>query len=105
MYSERNICSWPSSGPGPRRCWRASRRKRRNFTVDARLTQRSLTKALVEGHGDYVMVVKAHQPGLRRAIKFVFTEPPEDAVQPTVALSLVGLAPDNHRPCTSVYPA
>jgi hypothetical protein len=37
----------------------------RVFTMDALLTQRHVAQAIVDGGGDYVMIVKENQPKLR----------------------------------------
>jgi predicted transposase YbfD/YdcC len=47
----------------------------RVFTVDALLAQRRIAQAIVDGEGDYIMVVKDTQPGLRADIALVFAEP------------------------------
>jgi predicted transposase YbfD/YdcC len=49
----------------------------RIFTMDALLTQRTIAHAIVEGGGDYVMLVKGNQPRLEEDIALVFAEPPE----------------------------
>jgi predicted transposase YbfD/YdcC len=56
----------------------------RVFTMDALLTQHAIARAIVEGKGDYVMLVKGNQPALLREIELVFAEPPEDDDQPSV---------------------
>ena len=48
----------------------------RIFTMDALLTQRHIAQTIVEKGGDYVMIVKEHQPRLRADIELVFTLPP-----------------------------
>jgi len=48
----------------------------RVVTVDALLTQRTVAQTIVDGGGDYVMVVKENQPQLRQDIELVFTDPP-----------------------------
>jgi predicted transposase YbfD/YdcC len=48
----------------------------RIFTMDALLTQRHVAQAIVDGGGDYVMIVKEKQPKLRDDIELVFTLPP-----------------------------
>jgi hypothetical protein len=48
----------------------------RVFTMDALLTQRALAAQIVEGGGDYVMVVKGNQPTLEADIATVFSSPP-----------------------------
>jgi predicted transposase YbfD/YdcC len=47
----------------------------RVITVDALLTQRAIAQTLVEGGGDYVMIVKGNQPQLQHDIRLVFQEP------------------------------
>ena len=47
----------------------------RVFTMDALLTQRQVAQTIVEGGGDYVMVVKDNQPELLQDIQDVFQEP------------------------------
>jgi len=47
----------------------------RVITVDALLTQRAIAQRLVEGGGDYVMIVKGNQPQLQHDIRLVFQEP------------------------------
>jgi predicted transposase YbfD/YdcC len=47
----------------------------RVITVDALLTQRAIAQRLVEGGGDYVMIVKGNQPQLHQEIEVVFQEP------------------------------
>lgn len=49
----------------------------RIFTMDALLTQRAVAQTIVEGGGDYVMLVKGNQPRLEEDIALVFAEPPE----------------------------
>ena len=48
----------------------------RVFTMDALLTQRHVAQAIIDGGGDYVMIVKANQPQLHADIELVFTLPP-----------------------------
>lgn len=50
--------------------------KDRVITMDALLTQRQVAQAIVDGGGDYVMIVKDNQPQLRDDIELVFTLPP-----------------------------
>ena len=50
--------------------------KERVFTMDALLTQRHVAQTIVDAGGDYVMIVKDHQPQLRSDIELVFTLPP-----------------------------
>jgi predicted transposase YbfD/YdcC len=47
----------------------------RVITVDALLTQRTIAQRLVDGGGDYVMIVKGNQPQLQHDIRLVFQEP------------------------------
>ena len=54
----------------------------RVFTMDALLTQRHVAQAMVDGGGDYVMIVKANQPQLHADIAVVFTLPPAGDPQP-----------------------
>ena len=55
----------------------------RVFTMDALLTQRHVAQAIVDGGGDYVMIVKEHQPQLHADIERVFTLPPAGDHQPS----------------------
>jgi predicted transposase YbfD/YdcC len=48
----------------------------RVFTMDALLTQRHVAQTIVDGGGDYVMIVKDNQPQLRADIELVFMLPP-----------------------------
>jgi predicted transposase YbfD/YdcC len=48
----------------------------RVITMDALLTQRHVAQTIVEGGGDYVMIVKENQPQLHADIALVFTLPP-----------------------------
>ena len=48
----------------------------RVVTMDALLTQRHVAQTIVDGGGDYVMIVKDNQPQLRADIELVFTLPP-----------------------------
>jgi predicted transposase YbfD/YdcC len=48
----------------------------RMVTMDALLTQRHMAQSIVDKGGDYVMIVKAHQPQLRADIALVCTLPP-----------------------------
>ena len=50
--------------------------KDRVFTMDALLTQRHVAQTIVDGGGDYVMIVKDNQPQLRADIELIFTLPP-----------------------------
>jgi predicted transposase YbfD/YdcC len=48
----------------------------RIVTMDALLTQRHVAQTIVDKGGDYVMIVKDHQPQLRADIELVFALPP-----------------------------
>lgn len=48
----------------------------RVVTMDALLTQRHVAQTIVDGGGDYVMIVKDNQPQLRADIELVLTLPP-----------------------------
>jgi predicted transposase YbfD/YdcC len=48
----------------------------RVLTMDALLTQRQVAQTIVDQGGDYVMIVKEHQPKLKEDIELVFTMPP-----------------------------
>ena len=48
----------------------------RMVTMDALLTPRHVAQTIGDKGGDYVMIVKEHQPQLRAAIALVFTLPP-----------------------------
>ncbi len=50
--------------------------KDRVFTMDALLTQRHVAQTIVDGGGDYVMIVKNNQPQLHADIALVCTLPP-----------------------------
>jgi predicted transposase YbfD/YdcC len=52
------------------------------FTMDALLTQRAVAQTIVEGGGDYLVVVKGNQPDLLAQVELVFADPPEDDPQP-----------------------
>ena len=47
----------------------------RIITVDALLTQRKVSQEIIDGHGDYVMIVKENQKALRNDVKTVFDGP------------------------------
>lgn len=49
--------------------------KGRLITADAMFTQHKIAKAIVEGEGDYLLVVKNNQPLLRQDIEAVFEAP------------------------------
>jgi predicted transposase YbfD/YdcC len=44
-------------------------------TMDALLTQREIAQAIVDRHGDYLMVVKENQPMLYEDLRVMFSEP------------------------------
>lgn len=46
----------------------------RVITVDALLTQRAIAQRIVQGGGDYVMIVKGNQPQVQQDIQLVFQE-------------------------------
>jgi len=54
----------------------------RVFTMDALLTQRAIAQTIVDGGGDYVMVVKENQPQLEADIALTFTTPPARRTPP-----------------------
>jgi len=60
----------------------------RVVTVDALLTQRAVAATVLEGGGDYVMVVKDNQPGLRDTIAAVLSTPPHLAAPPETTQTL-----------------
>ncbi len=47
----------------------------RIITVDALLTQRKVSQEIIDGHGDYVMIVKENQKALMNDVKTVFDGP------------------------------
>lgn len=47
----------------------------RVITVDALLTQREVADTILEGGGDYLMIVKGNQPQLQQDIQLVFQDP------------------------------
>lgn len=47
----------------------------RVFTMDALLTQRNIAQTIIDGGGDYVMIVKENQPQLYADIQELFAEP------------------------------
>ena len=47
----------------------------RIITVDALHTQRAVAQTIIDGGGDYIMLVKDNQPALRADIETLFTEP------------------------------
>ena len=48
----------------------------RVITVDALLTQREIAQAILDGGGDYVMVVKENHPQVQAEIALLFATPP-----------------------------
>ena len=62
----------------------------RVFTMDALLTQRHVAQAIVDGGGDYVMIVKANQPQLHADIELVFPLPPAGDPQPSARTVDIG---------------
>jgi predicted transposase YbfD/YdcC len=52
----------------------------RVFTMDALLTQRPVAQTIIDGQGDYVMLVKDNHPTMRADIEFLFAEPQEAAL-------------------------
>lgn len=54
----------------------------RVFTMDALLTQRVIAQTIVDGGGDYVMVVKGNQPQLEADIALTFATPPPRRSRP-----------------------
>jgi DDE_Tnp_1-associated len=62
----------------------------RVFTREALLTQRHVAQAMVDGGGDDVMLVTAHQPQLHAAIAFVLTLPPAGDPQPSARTVDIG---------------
>jgi predicted transposase YbfD/YdcC len=49
------------------------------MTMDALLTQRAIAERILQGGGDYVMLVKGNQPQLQHDIELVFQETPQMA--------------------------
>ena len=47
----------------------------RVITGDALLTQRRVAQTILDGGGDYVMIVKGNQPQLQQDIRVIFQEP------------------------------
>jgi predicted transposase YbfD/YdcC len=62
----------------------------RVFTMDALLTQRHVAQAIIDGGGDYVMIVTANQPQLHADIELVFTLPPAGDHQPSARTVDIG---------------
>ena len=62
----------------------------RVVTMDALLTQRAVAQTMVDAGGDYVMIVKEHQPQLKADIELVFTLPPAGDRQASVRTVDVG---------------
>jgi predicted transposase YbfD/YdcC len=52
----------------------------RVFTMDALLTQRPVAQTIIDGQGDYVMLVKDNHPTMRADIEFLFAQPQEAAL-------------------------
>jgi hypothetical protein len=59
----------------------------RVFTMDALLTQRAIAQAVVDGGGDYIMVVKQNQPELWADLATVFETPPPISRRPVTPRS------------------
>jgi predicted transposase YbfD/YdcC len=64
--------------------------KDRVVTMDALLTQRHVAQTIVDAGGDYVMIVKAHQPQLQADSELVFTLPPAGDRQETARTVDIG---------------
>jgi len=62
--------------------------KGRVVTVDALLTQRAVAATVLDSWGDYVMVAKDNQAGLRDTITAVLATPPHLAAPPETAQTL-----------------
>lgn len=62
----------------------------RVLTMDALLTQRHVAQTIVDGGGDYVMIVKKNQPQLHADIELVFTLPPAGDPQPSARTIDIG---------------
>ena len=62
----------------------------RVFTMDALLTQRQVAQTIVDGGGDYVMIVKENQRQLHSDIELVFTLPPVGDRQETARTVDIG---------------
>jgi hypothetical protein len=62
----------------------------RVFTREALLTQRHVAQAMVDGGGDDVMLVTAHQPQRHAAIAVVLTLPPAGDPQPSARTVDIG---------------
>ena len=54
----------------------------RVVTMDALLTQREIAQTILDGGGDYVMVVKGNQPQVEQDIVETFASPPPAATRP-----------------------
>jgi hypothetical protein len=84
----------------------------RIMTMDALLTQRHMAQTIVEKGGDYVMIVKEHQPPWRAAIALVLMLPPVGARQATARTIAVGhgriaqrtITPSAALVCDSAWP-
>jgi predicted transposase YbfD/YdcC len=73
----------------------------RIFTMDALLTQRAVAQTIIDGGGDYVLIVKDNQPQPRADIELVFTDPPWDDAQPTAETLDSGHGRIEHRRLTA----
>ena len=62
----------------------------RLLTMEALLTQRHVAQTIVEGGGDYVMIVKDTQRQLQAEVELVFTLPPGDDRQESTRTVEVG---------------
>lgn len=70
----------------------------RVFTMDALHTQRDTARTIVEGNGDYVMIVKENQPQLLHDIELVFQSSQDPAIPTTRAETVnVGHGRIEHR--------
>ena len=49
--------------------------------MDALLTQRDIAQTIVDGGGDYVMIVKNNHPRMREDIETLFADPDPDALK------------------------
>lgn len=72
----------------------------RVFTMDALLTQRKVAQTIVDGGGDYVMIVKENQRQLHSDIELVFTLPPAGDRQDTARSVDIGHGRIEHRNIT-----
>jgi len=62
----------------------------RVFTMDALLTQRKVAQTIVDGGGDYVMILKENQRQLHSDVELVFTLPPAGDRQDTARTVDIG---------------